>query len=210
MTKLRCTGEGCICEEQAAGEQSTGIIGLLEVIESDFSANPAEITATEENAAVNVSDSPRRTRLLGAKKEKDVEYKTKEAGSLDQAVTSCLSTGMVCSQNTMPFIRTWASSRNSASLSQRRMLHAKCVERPSACHRTRLLNRAKDEQETPTSTRNCVRARKPVNRVLSVVEALEVTVQASSIGIRDCRPRRSLEGRQCGLRKVRAETCGSY
>merc|ERR1712227_763836 len=36
----------------ATAGESEGIIGLLEVIESDFSKNLAEITATEESAAV--------------------------------------------------------------------------------------------------------------------------------------------------------------
>ena len=36
----------------AAGEESTGIIGLLQVIESDSSINLSEITAAEENAVV--------------------------------------------------------------------------------------------------------------------------------------------------------------
>ena len=36
----------------AAGEESTGIIGLLEVIESDSSTNLSEFSAAEENAVV--------------------------------------------------------------------------------------------------------------------------------------------------------------
>ena len=39
-------------------------------------------------------------------------------------------TGMVCGQNAMPFIRTWVSSRNSASLCQRPMSNANFVVRP--------------------------------------------------------------------------------
>jgi chromosome segregation ATPase len=72
---------------EAAGEESTGIIGLLEVIESDFSTNLAEITATEENAAVTFDRQSKENEVDKAKKEKDVEHKTKEAESLDQAVT---------------------------------------------------------------------------------------------------------------------------
>ena len=36
-------------------EESTGIIGLLEVIDSDFSANVAEITEADDNAVVTLA-----------------------------------------------------------------------------------------------------------------------------------------------------------
>ena len=78
---------------------------------------------------------------------------------------SCLPTEMMCNQCTVPFIRFRESSRNSAPTSQIRMLNAICVVRPSACHNPRFLDRAEDEQETPVSTRNCLRTRKPVYRV---------------------------------------------
>merc|ERR1712064_205416 len=48
---LRDNNGGADTAHATAGE-SGGIIGLLEVIESDFSKNLAEITAAEESAAV--------------------------------------------------------------------------------------------------------------------------------------------------------------
>ena len=53
---------GVFKAQEAAGEQSTGIIGLLEELESDFSTNLAETTATGENAAVNVERRSREKR----------------------------------------------------------------------------------------------------------------------------------------------------
>ena len=71
----------------ATAGESTGIIGLLEVIESDFSKNLAEITATEESAAVTYERESKENEIEKAKKEKDVEYKTKEAEGLDRTLT---------------------------------------------------------------------------------------------------------------------------
>jgi len=71
----------------ATAGESEGIIGLLEVIESDFSKNLAEITATEESAAVAFDRESKENDIEKAKKEKDVEYKTKEAEGLDRTLT---------------------------------------------------------------------------------------------------------------------------
>merc|ERR1712136_434777 len=71
----------------ATAGESTGIIGLLEVIESDFSKNLAEITAAEESAAVAYDRESKENEIEKTKKEKDVEYKTKEAEGLDRTLT---------------------------------------------------------------------------------------------------------------------------
>ena len=68
-------------------QESTGIIGLLEVIDSDFSTNVAEITAADDNAVVTLERQAKENEIDTAKKEHNVEYKTAEAGSLDQVVT---------------------------------------------------------------------------------------------------------------------------
>ena len=65
-----------------AGE-SGGIIGLREVIESDFSKNLAEITAAEVSAAVTFDRESKENEIEKAKKEKDVEYKIKKAEGLE-------------------------------------------------------------------------------------------------------------------------------
>ena len=58
-----------------------------QVIESDFSKNLAEITAAEESAALTFDRVSKENEIEKAKKEKDVEYKIKEAEGLDGTLT---------------------------------------------------------------------------------------------------------------------------
>jgi len=66
---------------------ASGIIGLLEVAESDFSKGLAEMIATEETAAASYEAETKENAIVKVTKEKDVEFKTKEAASLDKSVT---------------------------------------------------------------------------------------------------------------------------
>merc|ERR1712061_398965 len=61
----------------AAEGAGHGIIGLLEVIESDFSQALAEFISVEETAAATYDKQT---------KDQDVKYKVKESGDLDKAV----------------------------------------------------------------------------------------------------------------------------
>merc|ERR1719296_607157 len=70
-------------EAQGAGQ---GIIGLLEVIESDFTKNLAEMISTEEAAAAAYDKQTKENSIDKAAKEKEVEYKSKESSDLDKAV----------------------------------------------------------------------------------------------------------------------------
>mmetsp|Transcript_44764 Transcript_44764/g.96207 ORF Transcript_44764/g.96207 Transcript_44764/m.96207 type:complete len:703 (-) Transcript_44764:127-2235(-) len=70
----------------AAAGSSSGIIGLLEVVESDFAKSLAEAKATEESAATDYERISMENRLEKAAKEKDVEYKTKESMDLDKTL----------------------------------------------------------------------------------------------------------------------------
>merc|ERR1719203_1871372 len=70
-------------EAQGAGQ---GIIGLLEVIESDFTKSLAETISTEEAAAAAYDKQSKQNAVDKAAKDKDVEYKNKEASDLDKAV----------------------------------------------------------------------------------------------------------------------------
>jgi len=65
----------------------SGIIGLLEVCESDFSKGLAEMTATEETAASEYEKTSKENEITKATKDQDVKYKTKEAKGLDKDVT---------------------------------------------------------------------------------------------------------------------------
>jgi predicted nucleic acid-binding Zn-ribbon protein len=65
---------------------SSGIIGLLEVCESDFSKNLAEMNAAEETAQNDYDAQTKENEIEKTTKEADVKYKTKEAASLDKSV----------------------------------------------------------------------------------------------------------------------------
>jgi chromosome segregation ATPase len=76
---------------EAAEGASTGIIGLLEVIEADFSKNLAQINADEE-ASVNEYDSQsKENEIEKTTKEQDVKYKVKESKSLDKTAAELTS-----------------------------------------------------------------------------------------------------------------------
>merc|ERR550514_1302506 len=56
---------------------SSGIIGLLEVCESDFSKSLTEMTAAEESAISTYEQETQENEILKVTKEQDVKYKTK-------------------------------------------------------------------------------------------------------------------------------------
>merc|ERR1711957_1038715 len=68
-------------EAQGAG---AGIIGLLEVVESDFSKNLAEIVSTEEAAVAAYEQQTKENEIEKTTKDQDVKYKTKESKHLDK------------------------------------------------------------------------------------------------------------------------------
>merc|ERR1719218_210260 len=76
---------------QAATGAGGGIIGMLEVIESDFSKGLAELIAEEEAAAAEYDKLTKENEIAKTTKEQDVKYKTKEAKSLDEAVAEATS-----------------------------------------------------------------------------------------------------------------------
>jgi len=71
----------------AAEGAGAGIIGLLEVVESDFSKNLAEMTATEGGAASQYEQQTNANAITRASKGQDVKYKSKEATGLDKTVS---------------------------------------------------------------------------------------------------------------------------
>lgn len=72
--------------EKAEGGAS-GIIGLLEVAESDFSKNLAEMIAAEESASGEYQAESKQNAVTKASKEQDVKFKGKETATLDKAVS---------------------------------------------------------------------------------------------------------------------------
>jgi chromosome segregation ATPase len=72
--------------ESAEGAGS-GIIGLLEVCESDFTKGLTEMTAEEETAAADYAAYVKEDEIAVVQKSQDVKYKTKEAAGLDKSVS---------------------------------------------------------------------------------------------------------------------------
>jgi len=64
---------------------ASGIIGMLEVIESDFSKGLAEINSVESTAEAEYVKQTNENEIATTLKNQDVKYKTKEAGRLDKA-----------------------------------------------------------------------------------------------------------------------------
>merc|ERR1712066_313549 len=75
-----------------AGEgEGTSIIGLLEVVESDFSKGLAEMVATESSASAAYEQQSKDNEIEKTTKEQDVKYKSKESTDLDKSVAELTS-----------------------------------------------------------------------------------------------------------------------
>jgi DNA repair exonuclease SbcCD ATPase subunit len=72
---------------EAAEGAASGIIGLLEVCESDFTKGLTEMTAQEESAAADYASYVKEDEIATTKKQQDVKYKTQEAAGLDKSVS---------------------------------------------------------------------------------------------------------------------------
>jgi hypothetical protein len=69
----------------SADGAGSGIIGLLEVCESDFTKGLAEMTSVEQTAVSEYERESKENEITKATKDQDVKYKTKEAKGLDKA-----------------------------------------------------------------------------------------------------------------------------
>merc|ERR1719401_87364 len=70
----------------AAEGAGHGIIGLLEVIESDFSKALAEFITVERTAVETYDKETKENEIEKTTKEQDVKYKHQEAAKLDKAI----------------------------------------------------------------------------------------------------------------------------
>merc|ERR1711907_846348 len=68
----------------SADGAGSGIIGMLEVIESDFTKGLTEMVAAEQVAAATYDKETKENAIEKTTKEQDVKYKTKEAAGLDK------------------------------------------------------------------------------------------------------------------------------
>merc|ERR1719375_2087990 len=71
---------------EAAEGAASGIIGLLEVAEADFSKGLSEMIAEEDSAAAAYEKETKENEITKAAKDQDVKYKSAEAKKPDQAV----------------------------------------------------------------------------------------------------------------------------
>merc|ERR1719213_1393074 len=77
--------KGSFLQVSKAEGAASGIIGMLEVVESDFSKGLAEMIAIEEQAAAEYEKLTKENEIAKVTKTQDVQYKSKEAKSLDKA-----------------------------------------------------------------------------------------------------------------------------
>merc|ERR1719493_379698 len=68
-----------------------GIIGLLEVVESDFSKGLIEMTSTEETAQAAYDQETKDNEIEKTTQEQDIKYKSEEATGLDKATAEATS-----------------------------------------------------------------------------------------------------------------------
>jgi len=68
-----------------------GVIGLLEVCESDFSKGLIEMTSTEDAAQAAYDKETKENEIEKVTKEQDIKYKTEEATGLDKATAEATS-----------------------------------------------------------------------------------------------------------------------
>jgi len=97
-----------------------GIIGMLEVIASDFGKSLAAEEVDEDTASVEYEKTSQMNRVTKEMKEKDVQYKTKEATSLDK------STGEMTSDVES------AGSELDAIMEYKKGIIAACVAKPES------------------------------------------------------------------------------
>jgi len=76
---------------EAATGEGEGIIGLIEVIESDMTKTLTEIEATEKASAAEYDRQTKENEIMAATWSQDVKYKTKEQKELEEQVSQATS-----------------------------------------------------------------------------------------------------------------------
>merc|ERR1719161_3113355 len=96
----------------------TSIIGILEVVESDFASNLAKEETEEATAAEDYEKATQENKVTKAAKDQDVKYKTQEFTSLDKEVTE------------LSADRDTASTELAAVLEYDTKLKERCIAKP--------------------------------------------------------------------------------
>merc|ERR1719345_397096 len=74
-----------------ASGASSSIIGILEVVESDFAKNLAEETTEEDDAEADYQKTTQANKVTKTLKDQDVKYKTQEFTGLDKSIAELTS-----------------------------------------------------------------------------------------------------------------------
>merc|ERR1719329_1327960 len=74
-------------EYYASDGAATSIVGLLEVVESDFSKGLAEMMTAEETSQAAFEQESQENKIETASKSKSVDYKQREATGLDKGIS---------------------------------------------------------------------------------------------------------------------------
>jgi len=104
----------------AAGGAGGGIIGMLEVVESDFSKTLSKITLEEDAGASTYEERTHENSVSKTLKEQDVKYKTAESKSLDKQVAEHSSD------------KAGLNTQLAAVLEYYKMLTDRCVAKPES------------------------------------------------------------------------------
>jgi len=103
---------------------ASGVIGLIEVCESDFSKNLAEIISEEETAVSTYEEIAKENSITKVAKDGDVKYKTKEAKGLDKTASE------------LKADHDGLSEELDAVLEYYSQLNAECIAKPSSYEET--------------------------------------------------------------------------
>jgi len=101
-------GDGAQSSNAGAG---AGIIGLLEVVESDLSKSIAEAVETENSSQASYDSETKENEMAKAIKDQDLKLKAKEAASLDKAVAETAS-DRASTQSELEAVEEYLSSLN--------------------------------------------------------------------------------------------------
>merc|ERR1719359_1405675 len=94
------------------------IIGILEVVESDFATNLAKEETTEANAQEAFDKMTQENKITKASKGQDIKYKSEEAAATDKAIGE------------MSSDRETTSTEHAAVLEYLEKLNARCIAKP--------------------------------------------------------------------------------
>jgi len=110
--------EAALMQESKASGAGGSIVSMLEVIASDFGKNLATAEVDEDASSAEYEKTSQMNRVTKSMKEKDVQYKTKEAAALDKSTSELTSDGES------------AQSELDAIMDYKKGLIATCVAKP--------------------------------------------------------------------------------